>query len=241
MPRGDRPTTIQAAWKDIDELSARLEEVNQFGAECLNRIEDLLGVKHSASHGWDYVLEQLESRLAAPVTASEVEGHRRPREFAVRFIDHIQGTNSAERECEVCGGKWSSPGNLFCPHCKNNRIAPPAATTVPNSSEVAAIDLIARERQRQISAEGWTPDHDAEHDHGELAIAAACYAVEGTDAEVRYPYFDAGDDDRGWPWDADWDKRKKHDRARQLVIAGALIVAELERIARDSGKVEQDA
>jgi hypothetical protein len=34
----------------------------------------------------------------------------------------------------------------------------------------------------------------------------------------------------GWPWDAQWDKRKKHDKVRSLVIAGALIAAELDRL-----------
>ena len=39
------------------------------------------------------------------------------------------------------------------------------------------IRLIAAERQRQVDVEGWTPAHDDEHDEGELAIAAACYAA----------------------------------------------------------------
>lgn len=33
-----------------------------------------------------------------------------------------------------------------------------------------------------------------------------------------------------WPWDEKWDKRKKHDKIRSLVIAGALIAAELDRL-----------
>lgn len=100
------------------------------------------------------------------------------------------------------------------------------------------IELIAQERQRQVDREGWTPEHDAEHRRAEMAIAAACYAVEGTDAEVRYPYFDDSNDpenDGGWPWEPAWDKRKKHDRLKQLTIAGALIAAEIDRLQqRDS-------
>lgn len=34
----------------------------------------------------------------------------------------------------------------------------------------------------------------------------------------------------GWPWSIEWDKRKKHDIQRSLVIAGALIAAELDKI-----------
>ena len=37
--------------------------------------------------------------------------------------------------------------------------------------------LIAAERQRQIDAEGWTPEHDAEHGDDALACAAAVYAL----------------------------------------------------------------
>ena len=39
------------------------------------------------------------------------------------------------------------------------------------------IDLIAEERQRQISVEGWTPQHDDTHTDNSLAKAAACYAM----------------------------------------------------------------
>jgi hypothetical protein len=39
------------------------------------------------------------------------------------------------------------------------------------------IERIAAERKRQISAEGWTAEHDRQHDCGELALAAICYAA----------------------------------------------------------------
>lgn len=35
-----------------------------------------------------------------------------------------------------------------------------------------------------------------------------------------------------WPWDVAWDKRYKHDRLKQLAIAGALIAAEIDRLER---------
>lgn len=38
----------------------------------------------------------------------------------------------------------------------------------------------------------------------------------------------------GWPWDAEWDKRKKHDKLRSLVIAGALIVAQIEKMLQSN-------
>lgn len=38
-----------------------------------------------------------------------------------------------------------------------------------------------------------------------------------------------------WPWSDAWDKRKKHDRIRQLSIAGALIAAEINRLLAAKG------
>jgi hypothetical protein len=35
-----------------------------------------------------------------------------------------------------------------------------------------------------------------------------------------------------WPWDAQCDKRKTHDDIKRLVISGALIAAEIDRLKR---------
>jgi len=94
-----------------------------------------------------------------------------------------------------------------------------------------AIELIKKERQRQVSYEGWSPEHDDLHDKGELAMAAACYAApeQVYTVKVRNDFYGFHD---AWPWDKGWDKRDKHDRQKQLVIAGALVIAELERLSR---------
>lgn len=90
----------------------------------------------------------------------------------------------------------------------------------------ALTDVIA-ERGRQMSGEGWTPEHDDQHTCGELAAAAACYANPApwgvNPASVKVP-------PRGWPWSARWWKPK--DRRRNLVRAAALLVAEIERLDR---------
>lgn len=90
-----------------------------------------------------------------------------------------------------------------------------------------AIKDIADERQRQIESEGWTPEHDDEHDNGDLAKAAACYAV-GEEVRSSTTGFAL------WPWHADWWKPAPDNRRRELVKAGALIVAEIERLDRAS-------
>lgn len=82
------------------------------------------------------------------------------------------------------------------------------------------IELIAEERQRQISKEGFTLEHDKQWKHGELAEAAACYAS----WEDR-PF----DVEEIWPFDISWWKPSK-DRIRELQKAGALIAAEIDRL-----------
>jgi len=85
-------------------------------------------------------------------------------------------------------------------------------------------DEISRERARQIHKEGWTAAHDDKHDTGELAAAAACYAA--TDTRWMNVRERAGI----WPWHESYWKPK--DRRRNLIRAGALIVAEIERLDR---------
>ncbi len=90
---------------------------------------------------------------------------------------------------------------------------------------MTALDEIAAERQRQIDAEGWDHGHDDTHEYGELAMAAAAYALQcgfgrfSTDAPPNF-----------WPWDRRWWKVK--DPRRNLIRAAALIVAEIERLDR---------
>lgn len=105
---------------------------------------------------------------------------------------------------------------------------------------MTAIDDIAAERQRQIESEGWNHEHDDGHDEGQLSRAAACYAAHAS-AYQRVDHYVGMDAYRsveparsadlfGWPWARKWWKPK--DPRRDLVRAGALIVAEIERLDR---------
>lgn len=96
--------------------------------------------------------------------------------------------------------------------------------TDPRDEVSDAAHHVLAERQRQISAEGWTTAHDDQHDCGELASAAACYAA----FTAAFP---AGDPSSYWPWSKDWWK-PSDDKRRNLVKAGALILAEIERLDR---------
>ena len=89
------------------------------------------------------------------------------------------------------------------------------------------IELIAEERQRQIEKEGWTKEHDAEHKVGVLAKAAVCYALPPLTRADISP--DVGKPPFWWPFSEEWWKPEK-DRVRELVKAGALIAAEIDKI-----------
>ena len=122
------------------------------------------------------------------------------------------------------------------------------------------IELIAEERKRPVEVEGWTNLHDDDYDAMQLSGAAGCYIANAINkfyegdlytqkkrARFQYNYdpeigslvnsgdrgdrqLDKGGWKDGWPWSKDWDKRKKHDQMRSLVIAGALIAAEIDRL-----------
>jgi hypothetical protein len=82
------------------------------------------------------------------------------------------------------------------------------------------VKLIAAERQRQVREEGWTPEHDAQHRGGQLRVAALCYACHAGDYRLQPPLI--------WPWHPDsW---KPKDAITDLVRAGALIAAEIDRL-----------
>lgn len=92
------------------------------------------------------------------------------------------------------------------------------------------IELIAEERARQISQEGWTAEHDDKHTLGELSGAAACYAIAANELSSPTPYLNRPNPSL-WPWHFDWWKPGKS-AIRCLVKVGALAAAEIDRLQR---------
>lgn len=88
-------------------------------------------------------------------------------------------------------------------------------------------DLIVQERARQICDEGYTLEHDADHDDESLLEAAEVYLLYGGSSTRP------GDRDPQaklmWPWD-DGAPKISPDPIRNLVKAGALIAAEIDRL-----------
>ncbi len=124
------------------------------------------------------------------------------------------GENCMAAACPECGGRYDlvAEANITAP-----------AGQVPQ----AWLDVQA-ERRRQITAEGWTPEHDDEHDNGEMARAAACYALAGSSAPSDGTA--ALLVSLAWPWDEQW--WKPSTARRDMVKACALALAEIERLDR---------
>ena len=96
-------------------------------------------------------------------------------------------------------------------------------------------DVLA-ERRRQVSVEGYTFEHDDKKFEGELAAAAACYALPVeiyTGCLMPLPPRGAVGlkfAKRVWPWAPNGLNRKS--RREDLLRAAALIIAEIERLDR---------
>jgi hypothetical protein len=86
-----------------------------------------------------------------------------------------------------------------------------------------AVRDVLVEREQHITREGWTPEHDDHHIHGEMVDAAICYAQ-------GYPALDVAGEYGRWPWEMSW--WKPTNNRRNLVKATALLLAEIERIDR---------
>ena len=103
---------------------------------------------------------------------------------------------------------------------------------------------ISIERQRQIEKHEWTAEHDDEHDDGQLAMAASCYAASAANERiyVREEYAAGFSLDDPFPWDNTSDARPYNGNVlkcptdeqaiRLLEKAGALIAAEIDRLLR---------
>jgi hypothetical protein len=92
-------------------------------------------------------------------------------------------------------------------------------------------ERILAERQRQIASEGWTPEHDDTHDNRELQRAAESYLLS---ADMTARGFKSVRPPDEWPWAKKfW---KPSDQIRDLTKAGALFLAEIDRMKRLGSK-----
>jgi hypothetical protein len=93
-------------------------------------------------------------------------------------------------------------------------------------------ELIIEERKRQITAEGFSAEHDTLWKNGELTRVAMCYIQHANALAQGYKM---GADVTNLPeWPFNWAESwwKPADPVRDLAKAGALIAAEIDRLLR---------
>ncbi|MDH1019407.1 hypothetical protein N5C90_32250, partial [Pseudomonas aeruginosa] len=131
-------------------------------------------------------------------------------------------------------GPYKFYGKRLLPKGKHQLYAAPVAQAQHSVPEllVRAEDFVSgkevpqawldvqAERRRQITAEGWTPEHDDLYCAAELPRAAAAYILNGANDEA--PAI--------WPFSAKW--WKPSTARRDMVKACALGLAEIERLDR---------
>lgn len=181
-----------------------------------------------------------ERRGIAAVVCRWVRADLGPAPDAYAAASREWNAGVSSQEPSVQAGKCPNPRCVdgWVPYEPNESgAAPPIAcrhpfhspkSSVQVTDEMDGADLIAAERHRQEAEEGWTPAHDDKHDRKQLAIAAQCYINTAGDQRFISPH---------WPWEKEWWK-PSGDRARDLVKAGALIAAEIDRLQRLSSARE---
>ena len=131
--------------------------------------------------------------------------------------------------CSNCKGTGTGPrGYEICAICGGTGFIYDYEE-VSKGEKMTGVELIAQERQRQIDEERYSPQHDARYHHdGQLAKAAACYAL--PEGYRRLIFLTPRPLPELWPWGEETWKPTPDDRLRELVKAGALIAAEIDRL-----------
>lgn len=124
----------------------------------------------------------------------------------------------------------------WCEYQQIYRVLQPEKADKPVEGEenkgMTAKELIQRERQRQIDQEGWSKEHDDKHTKCELKAAGDCYYEYAMNNDYEDKVIP-----RWWPWQKKWWKPKN--QVQDFMKAGALYIAEMERLERSGGLVGQ--
>ena len=142
------------------------------------------------------------------------------------YLDDDAGDSTKEEA-------WNMIADFTVDNAKTIIAALAALPEAPAVPVVKAWQDVLAERQRQISAEGWSINHDDEHDQGEMARAAGCYALHGFFNNGKWSSTRYDIEHYLWPWSLDWWKPK--DTRHNLIRAAALLLAEIERLDRMEG------
>ncbi|MGC3375245.1 AAA family ATPase [Pseudomonas aeruginosa] len=183
--------------------------------EAAKRLEEYRGYLASAQRAVANSQRDLKESEDAAAQAAALEAETAQAPSAEAIANGEQAINELRQARDRQQAKVQSLMEAF------NAAAP------GNSVPQAWLDVQA-ERRRQIEAEGWTPEHDDEHSRGQMARAAACYALAGSSAPNDGTA--ALLVSLAWPWDEQW--WKPSTARRDMVKACALALAEIERLDR---------
>lgn len=199
------------------------------------RLSDMLwGHKYGGLDNTGSILALFDSLSAQPLAASAVpEGLAALLSHVIDDFREMNPSNYTHDEaCDL--NNWGVEAMSFAQVVADQLATMPRQEAKP---AVQAVTDVLAERQRQKDVEGWTPDHDDMHNDGQMAVAAGFYAL-----QCGYPHERTnwkGDAPMYWPWAKSW--WKPTTKRRNLVKAGALILAEIERIDRAAALSQQPA
>ncbi|MGS6433410.1 hypothetical protein ACUS56_31715, partial [Pseudomonas aeruginosa] len=173
---------------------AQAQQLNDLDKQCRDDVARALGLRPNQERGfaWSYLLASIKSCVKASEDSAQAqhcvpEGVTIERDVAgtihikVGDFDFIQ--LQYQRPYTDNASTWKLAERIA------SLLAAAPGTEVPQ----AWLDVQA-ERSRQITAEGWTPDHDDLYCAAELPRAAAAYILSGANDEA--PAI--------WPFSAKW-------------------------------------
>ncbi len=215
---------------------AQAQQLHDLDKQCRDDVARALGLRPSQERGfaWSYLLASIKSCVKASEDAAQAQ-HSVPAyvSYTTRPAESLAGIALRQLKDE---SRWVEIRDINAhafPDMQSHSYYPagtviklPAAA--PGKKVPQAWLDVQAERLRQVEAEGWMPEHDDAHSHGEMARAAACYALAGSSAPNDGTA--ALLVSLAWPWDEQW--WKPTTTRRDLVKACALGLAEIERLDR---------
>ncbi|MGU1160383.1 LysM peptidoglycan-binding domain-containing protein [Pseudomonas aeruginosa] len=215
---------------------AQAQQLHDLDKQCRDDVARALGLRPSQERGfaWSYLLASIKSCVKASEDAAQAQ-HSVPAyvSYTTRPAESLAGIALRQLKDE---SRWVEIRDINAhafPDMQSHSYYPagtviklPAAA--PGKKVPQAWLDVQAERLRQVEAEGWMPEHDDAHSHGEMARAAACYALAGSSAPNDGTA--ALLVSLAWPWDEQW--WKPTSARRDLIKACALTLAEIERLDR---------
>ncbi|WP_024767497.1 hypothetical protein [Pseudomonas nitroreducens] len=200
---------------------AQADQLNALDKQCRDDVARALGLTPQGDgYAWSALLADIKTAAKVAQAGHAPEGYTLVPEHA--GVDAI--VTALYRRFKDWSARGFGPEDVTWCEVKADLLA-----LVAQDGQVPqAWRDVQTERARQIASEGWTPEHDDEHGGGQMARAAACYALAGScapndeTAELLVSL--------AWPWAPEW--WKPTTSRRDLVKAAALILAEMERLDR---------